>query len=37
MDWEIIEEPLITSSKIIDDKEVIFYEDNKITIPPNQS
>ena len=37
MDWETIEEPLITSSKIVDDEEVDFDEDDEITILPNQS
>ena len=37
MDWETVEEPLITSSKIVDDKEVVFDKDDEITIPPNQS
>ena len=37
MDWETVEEPLITSSKIVDDEEVVFDEDDEIIIPPNQS
>ena len=37
MNWETVEEPLITSSKIVDDEEVVFDEDDEITIPPNQS
>ena len=36
MDWETVEESLIISSKIVDDKEV-FNEDDEIIIPPNQS
>ena len=35
MDWKAIEELLITFSKIINDEKV-FYENNKITILPNE-
>ena len=37
MDLKVIKELLITSSKIINDEEVIFYEDNRIIILPNES
>ena len=37
MDWETVEELLITSSKIVDDEEVVFDEYDEITILPNQS
>ena len=37
MDCETIEKLLITFSKIINDEEDIFYEDNEITILSNES
>ena len=37
MDLKVIKELLITSSKIINDEEVFFYEDNRIIILPNES
>ena len=36
MDWEVVEELFITSSKIVDKEEVVFEEDDEITISPNE-
>ena len=37
MDQEVVEKPLIIYSKIVDDEEVVFDENDEITIPPNES